>query len=236
MNIDYSLYTDFVKSLDDISDFKQNPKYKWILEHVTSEEGEQYYNELKYVFDDRTILNFCSLNDSVGNPHKNSVVRNTNVSATSLRYLYHAHLILSNLQGRNIVEVGGGYGGLCLAIDFVSKLRNITISSYSIIDLKDIIRLQELYLKKFNLGFPVAFHDASTYGSNITTTDNFLISNYCISEIAAKERHMYYNVLLPKISHGFIIWNIREYDFPRQQCTIKMEVPLTGTFNRFIYF
>ena len=59
------------------------------------------------------------------------------------------------------------------------------------------------------------------------------ISNY---EIAVERQVIYFNTLLPRVSHGFLVWNNLPYvDFGR---VTKQEVerPLTGPHNRFIYF
>jgi hypothetical protein len=75
------------------------------------------------------------------------------VSPTSLRYVYQSHLILSYFKTLtlpkqlNLVEIGGGYGGLCVAIYFFSSYYKIKIDNYIIIDLKEVTQLQETFHK-----------------------------------------------------------------------------------------
>jgi hypothetical protein len=75
---------------------------------------------------------------------------------------------------------------------------------------------------------------ALTYGKNIEQNDLFLISNYCISEIGEEKRNEYYNHLLPKVNHGFMIWNTVA-EFPLK-VTLKQEIPLTGPNNKIFVF
>jgi hypothetical protein len=211
-----------------------------MLEHVNKEQGETYYNLLMSLYSIDTIESFCKLNDSIGNPHKCNIRSlKIPVSPTSLRYLYHAHLILrhfSNQPEIHIVEVGGGYGGLCLAINFLSKLNYKIISSYHIIDLDSAGKLQKKYLENFDLSFNVDVSSSSDYGKNLTRTDYCLISNYCFSEIDRSHQENYIKYLLPKTKTGFLVWNnIPLYDFGKVT-NFETENPLTGPGNLYVYF
>jgi hypothetical protein len=208
-----------------------------MLEHVSQAQGLEYYKLLKSEFgvSDSYINEFCKVNDHIGSPNKH-VVHNFRVSPTSLRYLYQASLILKHCSNENIVEIGCGYGGLCLAIDYVSKHSNIKIKKYTCIDLLPAIKLQKMYLSKFDLGFETEFIDASTYGKDVSE-ESFLISNYCFSEIAENHQKEYIKHLFPKITSGFITWNmIPLYNFTKPVSKVEIERPLTGPNNLFVYF
>ncbi len=69
----------------------------------------------------------------------------TAVLMISLGYIYHSHLILTHLKTcilDTIVEVGGGYDGLCLALHLFAAKYNVNIKSYTIVDLPSISKLQ----------------------------------------------------------------------------------------------
>lgn len=56
---------------------------------------------------------FSEMNDAIGGPQKEFFDGVGLLSPTNLRYLYHAHLILThfkskNLPSLNLVEIGGG--------------------------------------------------------------------------------------------------------------------------------
>lgn len=242
----YETYYKFVETLclnGDVSRFKREPKYTYMLEHVSVLNGSEYLDLIKKLtpIDENTIVSFCNLNDSIGNP-KLETYGNLNVSPTSIRYLFHSHLILTHLQSLkldkiDIVELGGGYGGLCLAIHYLASKYMININSYTIIDLAPIIQFQKIYLDTANPSLSVNFIDASTFGSSLNTASTFLVSNYCFSEIAKSVRDQYVRILLPKVSHGFMAWNnIPVFDFGFK-LKIEDEYPNTGgPLNKYVYF
>lgn len=247
MNIEdiYIHYNNYIRSVVDnnnIDNFKSNQYYTQILEHVSFNQGLEYLSLIKRLtnISEADIINYCKLNDKIGGGVKNNFGFIT-TSPSNLRYIFHAHLILShmkklNISDTNIVEVGGGYGGMCLAIDFFSQLYNVKINKYNIIDLPNIIKLQEMYISNFKTSFETTFNSAFNFGENITDTNLFLISNYCFSEISREYQTQYINKLFPKISHGFIAWNmIPTYNFGFT-FTEEIEYPLTGPMNKYVYF
>jgi hypothetical protein len=243
-----SVYLTYRKSITDafswgnIHTFKSNGDYTYVLEHVGQDHGNEYYRLIKSEFsiEDDKIGDFCRLNDSFGNPTKYFIPGcNIRVSPTSLRYIYHTCLILEHIRSLdltdlNIVEVGAGYGGLALCMNFFGSDR---IRSYTCIDLPEALQLQELYLSKFQMKFPVSFVPCSTFGSSMDSTNLFMISNYCFSEISDTNRAKYSEILIPKVQHGFIVWNaIDVYDFGKGSVRVVDERPLTDNKNKYVYF
>jgi hypothetical protein len=248
--VDYSTYANFVKSKvesGDISNFKSHPDYTYMLEHVSYELGTEY---LKCLMDHTSIsiqecMEFCTLNDSQGNPTMYSYTHKDvtfTCSPTSLRYLYHAHLILTHyeslgLPNINIVEIGGGYGGLFLAVQYLRLKYRVALESYTIIDLPEINALQKLYIENVPHSLQVDFVDATTYGKDIQKPNMCLISCYCFSEIDYTHQSRYIISLFPRIIHGFIAWNhIPTYNFGFKFREVP-EIPLTAAkFNKYVYF
>ncbi len=246
-NIDYSPYVNYVRHIltsGDLSGFKSHQDYTYMLEHVSEEQGRSYLDLVrsKTAIKQEDIQAFCALNDRTGSPNMASF-GNFSASPTSLRYIWHAHTILSWFQtfeksktGIDIVEVGGGYGGLCLAVSYFAAQYGVSISSYTIVDIKEPNMLQAVYLSKHALQFPVHFEDAAAFGANIQKTGLFLISNYCFSEVAYEVQKQYIDTLFPKVSHGFLAWNmIPVYHFGFDM-RIEEETPNTGPYNKFIFF
>lgn len=247
----YDAFTNYIQSIvrgGDLRDFKSNSNVTYVLEHVNEGLGKQYYESIKKhtSFTIEQIRAYCQKNDTHGGGHKCNYGWIT-TSPSNFRYLLHAHIILTHMkrQGQNairVAEVGCGYGGLCLAITDFAPLYNVTIAEYHLIDLPDISSLQQLYLSKFPISTAVSFHSAYTYGSNISSSDLFLISNYCFSEISDEHQKQYLQQLFPKVSHGFMIWNhIVLYDIGRA-VTTEEEYPLTSYCanpllnNKYVYF
>lgn len=242
MQVNYSAYlsvvADAVKRRD-LSGFKSTPEYRGILEHCSPEFGLCYYNLLheKYGMKHEDIERFCDMNDALGSPIKH-VIGDVYTSPASLLYLYHAMQTLDHMEDDvDVVEVGCGYGGYVLALDFVSKLRNRKIRSYTCVDLDGPLRLQELYLQNFTVSFPIWFHSASTHGQHIPKRKMFLVSIYCFSEIDKEHQIRYMKHLFPKVDHGFLLWNhIPLFDFGKPVKLVEPENPRTGPGNLLVVF
>ena len=248
MDVSYENYKEVVKcnlSLDTKSwNFKHNPHYTPILEHVSSEEGLRYMKCLEKEFREVFISNFKYIydtikeNDSYGQPNKFKYTEEIECSPTNFRYIYHSFLILSHMKEKcvNIVEIGGGYGGLCLYLYKLAPLFNITIQSYTIFDIEHVVDLQKKYLVQFNISI-----DAYTLNSSFTIKDNsFLISNYAFSEISDSLQKTYIQKVVSKCNHGFLVWNhINLYEFTNHPTTSEIERPTTSKTdhkNIFVYF
>lgn len=239
----YVNFSNFVSTLSNINNkFKEHPDFVDMLEHVNYNQGLQYLTLLKknILFSEQVIINYCNINDKIGGGEKYSFEFIT-TSPSNFRYLFQAHLILThintlNLNNINLVEIGCGYGGLCLALNYLADKYNITVNKYHLIDLPAISKLQQMYLDEHTLNFSTQFHSAFTYGNDINDSNLFLVSNYCFSEISRDNQQKYINTLFQKISHGFFAWNnIPVYNFGFDYLE-EPEYPMTGPHNRYVYF
>ena len=248
MDINYEHYKEVVKynlTLDTkLWNFKRNPHYTTILEHVSSEEGLRYmeciHSEFREVFisNFKYIYEIIKANDSIGQPNTIKYTEEIQCSPTNFRYIYHSLLILNNMKEKcvNIVEIGGGYGGLCLYLFKLAPLFNITIQSYTIFDIDHVIDLQKRYLEQFNISI-----NSYTLDSNYTIQDNsYLISNYAFSEISDSLQKEYITKVISKCNHGFLVWNhINLYEFTHHTIHSEIERPTTSKTdhkNLFVYF
>lgn len=107
----------FVEDDSLFSNFRRNRLYHEILEHVSVEDALLYIDEMKNAekLTDEDIENFKE-NDSIGNPVTFDHERFGTISPTTIRYIKNVLDIDYFLDGTsvdNIVEIGGGYGGLC---------------------------------------------------------------------------------------------------------------------------
>jgi len=244
-----SLYDLYVKAVEKQLEqeeltFKSDPNYQYMLEHSNyGEIGLRFLSVIKNEFKltSEEIMRFTTLNDSVGKPELVNYSIIPPCSPTSLRYVYHAHLFLKHLQGLgitnpNIVEIGGGYGGLCMAIHMYAEKFGVTPRQYSIIDLEAPGKLQRRVLDMYGYSSSVTCLKAENFGAEIDQ-DSVLISTYAFSEIPPEFQKQYIETLFPKITHGFIIWNnIPVYDMGKTLQCVEDERPLTGPVNKFVYF
>lgn len=238
----YVEFSNYVNTLSNVSSFKSHPSFTYMLEHVSPEFGSNYLDLIKNRtnISENEIIGYCKINDKFGGGDKHSYGFIT-TSPSNFRYLFQAHLILNHianlgLTNVNLVEVGCGYGGLCLAISYLCNHYNVKINSYYLIDLPAVSKLQEMYLKEHTLNFTTHFHSAFNYGDDIKVNDLFFVSNYCFSEISSENQRKYIATLFPNISHGFLAWNnIPVYNFGFDY-VVENEYPLTGPYNKYVYF
>ena len=217
----YQSYLNYVRNISSNNiktiNFKSNKEYNGILEHVSRDLGLKYLNLIEnefYNIDFKNISEFIEINDHYGNPIKYNYNFKDNIlfcSPSSLRYIYHSLVILEhykNTECKNIVEVGCGYGGLCLAINYFSKLLNINIINYNILDLPEVCNLINCYLhvNKDNIQTNVSIFPCNSFGNEIKDDKLFFISNYCYTEIDESLNSFYSKILLPKTTNGFIVW------------------------------
>lgn len=250
MECDYTKFINYVNTLTPttLTEFKSNSNFTYVLEHVSFEYGQKYLKNIlnKTSITQQHIVDYCIKNDKIGGGYKFNYDFIT-TSPTNFRYLYHAHLILSHLQRigihtTNMVEIGCGYGGLFLALDFLAPYYHITIPTYHLVDLPELSTLQQYYLSNHVCQTTPMFYSAYTYGSHIDDNNLFLVSNYCFSEILNEHQQKYIQTLFPKVSHGFMVWNhIPLYDFGFTY-TSEVEDPLTVDdshmfpMNKHVYF
>jgi hypothetical protein len=260
------MYSEYQNSVNNILktnnlNFKSDKAYNSILEHVSYEQGKSYISLIielinedfkEITFDN--INSYLFMNDKYGNPKKETFMFNDKkiiCSPTSLRYVLHSLLILKyfkKTETTKFVEVGCGYGGLFLAINYFSNLLNITIDNYYFIDLPEICGLIKNYLElhKNDIKINYSIHSAYNYGLDINENELFFISNYCFTEIEEIHRNNYIKNLFPKVLNGFIIWqtifnlpikNVNIIGKPVKR--ICEEYPQTATIskkNYFVYF
>jgi hypothetical protein len=101
----------------------------------------------------------------------------------------------------NIVEIGGGYGGLCRIIHSYIGFEN-----YMILDLPEVNELSKKYLSNFqSLDEKVMqmFYDEISSVDNI----DLLISNYAFSECSFELQEAYYNGVISNANKFYITYN-----------------------------
>ena len=219
-----------------VADWKSKcPEVYYMLEHVAGHDTIEFAKHcLREGMTVEQIQTYANLCDSVGSPH---VYHFTEVgirsSTTCIRYLYHALQIVNMNPHLPIVEIGGGYGGLALAVNYVANLKNKTVPCYIIIDLPNVQSLQKYYLDQFKLNFPVLF--STTYENNC-----FLVSNYALAEMGESNRLNYIqSFIFPYVQQGFLAWNSQApFTFLDEKFTytVEDENPKTGPDNKVIRF
>ncbi|CAE8715679.1 unnamed protein product, partial [Polarella glacialis] len=113
-----------------------------------------------------------------------------------------------NLRGMNILEIGGGFGGLASLV-----LGTFAVRSYTIVDLPEVQMLQQRYLTSIGpakrFAGKVAFVDAGFLSNATSLLERYdlLISACAFSELSTDLQKTYYDKLFRYSERGLIVDN-----------------------------
>lgn len=190
----------FLSSDEKFENFRQpNSSYNTILEHVNQQEGLKYLEAIKKQPQSflNNIHNF-KRNDCVGNPIVYYFEDFGFINPTTLRYIKFAGDIsnhFGNLNNFNLIEIGGGYGGLVRILSEIFKFKSITM-----VDLPEALELQKKYLNKFDITI-----EKKTVEDDFNIEENTLvISNYAWCECDKETRKKYLDKIISKCKYSFM--------------------------------
>ena len=191
---------------ESFSIFKQDPVFTSILEHVAPDLGLKYYEWFSLNKKIIKLLDKFKANDRFGSP---TIIDYEfgSISPSTLRYIkILSDLSQINLENKDIVEIGGGYGGQYTVLRQYAKPK-----SYTFIDLPEVLKLQERYVKENNLDdITLNFDDSETLP---TMKPDLVISNYAFSECNAEIQDIYLARIIKNSKRGYILHNsYRGYD------------------------
>ena len=199
---------------DDVfAQFKSIKAYTNVLEHVSKEQGTWYLETILGMTNDLNAnLEEFKENDKYGNPDILGDYPEIGViSPTTLRYIKNT-FDMASLVGETplsrIVEVGGGYGGLCKTLSVVCDF-----DEYVLIDLPEVVKLQDRYLSNFPDLHKKCVFVSCTETEEIKDVDLF-ISNYALSECDDETQAMYFDKLIANSKFAYLVYNVvnfREY-------------------------
>jgi putative sugar O-methyltransferase len=229
--------------------FKTHRAYTTVLEHLQKGHGDQYLALIESEYPQVTfeqLKGFLLLNDKYGTPCKTIFTTQVHkllyCSASTLRYAYHALRVLSYFKETaltDIVELGGGYGGLCLAIHYFAPIlsADVAVHTYTIVDLPEVVPLAHAYLDAHRDNLPhMHYQCVPSTELDYRPQNAFFISNYCFTLIDDAYRARYAQQLLPACPHGFLVWQTA-FGLPSQRAeeclghpvlAVTEECPQTG--------
>jgi hypothetical protein len=190
----------FIENDDRFSNFKQDPIYTTILEHTSKDQALQYINYIERSKLDLTKISKLKSNDEQGSPslqqYNNEIF--DNISPSTIRYikvLSEIVDIFTHLNGKDVIEIGVGYGGQCKVI-----MDYFNVNSYQLVDLDVVLELSKKYLSKYNY---------SNVYFNRPYLDKYdlVISNYAITECNRDTQLKYIDNIVNVSRHGYITCN-----------------------------
>ena len=179
--------------------FKSHPAYRHVLEHVSLDEGQQYLKEIDIDYLDK--LEEVKENDSLGSPVIYEYPSVGEISPTTIRYIKNTSDIVNKFGTSfdSIVEIGGGYGGLCKVLSSFIKFEQ-----YLLLDLEECNLLSRKYLSHFNL--PTLSYRSEEI-DEIDENFDLLISNYAFSECHKEVQQDYIERFIKKSNNFYIMHN-----------------------------
>lgn len=136
------------------NNFKKDDGYRTILEGAPKLFFDYYAASIKSHENYKTFLDNLekfSINDTIGNPDTYTDPELGEFSGSTLKFAFNAIDILDFLGNhgdvssiKNIVEIGGGYGGLCLVLSGF-----IEWDQYTLVDLPETCLLVDKYISNF---------------------------------------------------------------------------------------
>lgn len=245
-NGDYILAVrEAIASPEAFARFKQDPRYIYVLEHLSGEKGSECLSVLYSKYPELLSQHLLTINDQVGSPTKIKYpgLGGIEVSPSTLRYLKITGDIEAMYpdgppEGLRVAEIGVGYGGQCLLLDSV-----LPKARFTLFDLPPVLELADKYLECHLLR-----GSYTTQTLNRTGHDeqfDLVISNYAFSELPSVVQRAYVEKVLSKSAKGYMIMNsgmagsafqgdymaLRELEHDLPGATIAPEVPSTHPGN-----
>lgn len=197
---------EFVNNDEAFSNFKQHPEYNKILEGPSfaltshlyrsifdNEKYKQWFMEkretlIKNDICGASIFSFPEVNTSIGTvmySWKSCVIRE----------------MLEEIKPQKVVEVGGGYGGMCLMLHEL-----VGFNEYTIIDLPDAVALAEKYIKQFPEVFDKVNFVSCDDCKEIKDIDLF-IADASLAECDEETQMDYFQKFIKNSKAGYIVYN-----------------------------
>lgn len=184
--------------------FRRDPIYNRVLEHVSYDQGSEYL-KLLYDRNDAEILYSISSfkkNDLYGNPRMYEYHKIGMISPTTLRYikvLSDLKIHFQTLNNFNICEIGVGYGGQCRIINAYYKP-----ATYCLVDIKPALDLAQRFLDNYIIPSTLSY---KTMNELDQKNYDLVISNYAFTELPRVIQDVYLNKVILNSKRGYITYN-----------------------------
>lgn len=189
--------------------FRRHHEYAYILDNVGKNNAQKLFNIIhdEYNLSAKEIIEIIEPLQYCGSPRLYAIKGlPKRVSSLALSYLKIA-LDIKKIKGvnlGNVVEIGCGFGGQAIILDKVCK-----IESYTFLDIWQVNMLIRRFLEfsEFRPNYYV-----STIREYYPRLDNFdfAISNYAFCELPMNWQNIYFDKILSKSNHGYMIFNGRK--------------------------
>ena len=182
--------------------FRRNPVYNRILEHVSETQGGEY---LRLLSGDPEILagmERFKANDRHGGPLTYEYPGVGVVSPSTLRYVkvladLKAHF--RTLDGLDVCEIGVGYGGQCRVIN-----AHYQPATYRLVDIRPALLLAQRFLDHYAIPSVLTYQ---TMNELPRQSFDLVISNYAFTELPRAIQDVYLAKVIAGAKRGYITYN-----------------------------
>jgi hypothetical protein len=184
------------------NNFRRNPIYNQILEHVSEKQGSEYLQVILNDLDILAAINDFKLNDNYGNPRMSEYPNIGMISPSTLRYVKVLADIKTHFQtvdNLNIVEIGIGYGGQCRVINAYYKP-----ATYCLVDIQPALALAQRFLDNYVLHSVVTYMTMNELGQR---DYDLVLSNYAFTELPRTIQDIYLSKVILNSKRGYITYN-----------------------------
>jgi hypothetical protein len=184
------------------AEFRRDPAYTRILEHVTVPLGQAYLDLIARDSQIMSALDGFKRNDRYGNPRLHDYPAVGPISPSTLRYikvLADLKTHFGALDGYSICEIGIGYGGQCRIIH-----AGFRPAAYCLVDIDPALRLARRYLGNFHPEPGISYR---TMDALAGADYDLVISNYAFTELARTVQDEYLSKVILRAKRGYITFN-----------------------------
>lgn len=204
---------EFSKEEEKFNNFKKDNRYRSILEGAPKQFSEYYIQKINSHMKKELFYNNLSKfkeNDLIGNPDLYEEPEVGLISPSTLKFSFNCIDIISFIEQfgdllkiKNIVEIGGGYGGLCLLLS-----NFIDFESYTLVDLPEASVLSQKYLSCFErLNGKLKFLPCDKINFIKEDSYDLVIAVNSLSECDLKTQLNYFEKFVSKSKFSYIVRN-----------------------------
>lgn len=182
--------------------FRRNPIYNQILEHVSRKQGSEYLELISNDSDILAAMDSFKLNDNYGNPKMFHYPNIGMISPSTLRYIKILADIKTHFQtvdNLNLCEIGVGYGGQCRVVNAYYRP-----ATYCLVDIQPALALAQRFLDNYILPSVLTYKTMNELGKK---DFDFVLSNYAFTELPRAIQDVYLNKVIMNSKKGYMIYN-----------------------------
>jgi hypothetical protein len=233
---------DAVANEDKLVNFRADPGYQLVLEHVSISLGQKYLDLITSEYNPHPASAIAGLSklSEFGRPPVHDFSGIGPVSPTILRYVkvaYELDKLFGDLSNLRIGEIGVGFGGQAAVLNKLFGVKNFVA-----FDLPEVLRLFQIFLSRTESILQPRLVDGR---KPVPVEVDLVVSNYAFSELVRSVQDEYLENVILGAKSGYITWNnlssknldgysLRELVRKIPGSKVFKEVPMSSKPNRLI--